>query len=473
MLEGTVGTFEAPPRSPTWLPARYPPRPGGAVRSGSLPYGPRSSRYEHVKHQDRAVIRTRLAMIAIAGVVMVAALAVLVQPATTPTGRAQGPGTPPGMDVAAAPVLGASLSGRTADEVDAALADGRCGEQEGVVARDECWGALFTDVAAMRGVDVALETIHEVGAVHEGIALTCHEWTHFVGRTALKLHPVLDDALSFDDRRCQFGFRHGVMEEYAADASEPEMRAMVGSFCDKTAAPTPDDESAELERGECLHAMGHAASVYSPADVAGAVTLCDEMPDPGDRQACAGGALMEYGNSFITVAEYGEEVEAGPGSSKITSEEARNLCTILPDTYGSECFRRINMFWGPEFDTDFKSMFDRCVAEAGEHAAMCGRSLGEWAHRKASVPSGPDAPRLVAEAIMGFCTAGGTATMQAECLAGAATPRRMNELWANVPEEDWTEVCDLAPVEIRTPCEQAEAEAEGMYTNAGRIGVSP
>ena len=341
----------------------------------------------------------------------------------------------------------------------AALESGDCEAAGSYVQVTECWTALFADLTRSAGPAEALRSIVTVGEVQDSIALTCHEWTHVVGRVAFAEIGDVDEALTFDDRRCQFGYRHGVMEDYAKDASPEEMQVLMGSFCD--ASP-----KGSLEEGECLHALGHSASAYSSDDVVAAVTMCDLVPETGRRLQCVGGALMEYGNSFVSRTLYDEQPATGPGSAQITDDDARHLCDILPSEYTQECFLRIGNFWGPVLDRDFAEMARRCDAEAGEYVKWCMLSMGEWVNHQAAQESSAEGRELSAQMISKYCTAAGTSERQGWCLWGAVGPQRLGEMWSGAPEAEWTQVCATVPADVQVACLEAEADAEARFVLA-------
>lgn len=325
-----------------------------------------------------------------------------------------------------------------------------------------CWEATFAEVARIFSPPSALAAVHNWRSAFPDLANSCHEYTHVIGRIAYDVYGDPFEALSFDDRTCQYGYRHGVFESFAGTEGPERVREFATTVCEFPQGEF-SDEQYMLEVGECFHSVGHAAAVSNNTDVVAAVTLCDVYSDHETRRACAGGALMEFGNSFVLdkLGDGVADASHGPSTSRIDDATANNICTVLPENYADACYRRVANFWGPQPDSSVEKMVQRCSSEAGEHAGTCLKSVGEWAFRLSSSTPGDERMRAIAE----YCMPAPAGELRGSCLFGAALPLRANDLWAGKPSEEWYELCDLADEESRPVCEMAEEQALESVAN--------
>lgn len=268
--------------------------------------------------------------------------------------------------------------------------------------------ALFAAMDA-GGPGEALRSLRAVMAVDEDLSLRCHDRTHIVGRWTGANTADLTEALSHDDGLCQFGYMHGVMEGATEGLEPSEFIDMAPTLCDSYAGNTNLDQ--------CTHATGHGAANVISDDVYGALRLCDSLGD-SYAQDCAGGVLMEYGNSWrrqVAEAAGAPEVKVimgSPGTSMISADDARHLCEQVPGDYSTTCYQRLSSFWGPELGDDFTTFFARCLdVEAPLDRQACGYSAGEWANGRHGKPGRAQA--------VGICVAG-PGEVRTSCYQGIA-----------------------------------------------------
>jgi hypothetical protein len=304
-----------------------------------------------------------------------------------------------------------------------------------------CWTGRFEAVAARDGVAAALLSVQETGRSNTGVNSNCHDFNHKLGRWAYNDTRDVVEALTHDDRACQYGFMHGVLEAFAMDATDDEMRTNLEKVCEPRRA-TVKTPGLERDLGECLHGIGHAAAVHTQDDVFKALEWCrlgtNTIHEIG---SCTGGVLMEYGNSAIKKhGGNGPLAEAhGPGDSSIPDDVAMKLCTMVKDEFRRECWRRAGMFWGA-LKVAPTEMLRICVADARSDLDQCGAGVGDWVMRLSyeNVRDLNEVPQYIADA----CAA--EKSVEGWCLYGAVFPITGNAIWSNTDPAEWMNLCDLA-----------------------------
>lgn len=328
-----------------------------------------------------------------------------------------------------------------------------------------CWEEAFSIYTAKYDVSKVLSSIHEWETAVPELNSVCHELSHRVGRASYDRFKSAEDALAHDDRKCQYGYRHGVFEAFASAEGPAGVNKLASTICEIYAnTPGLTEDERNLEIGECLHSVGHAAAVANPTDVKAAVDTCGVFESESSKQGCAGGVLMEFVNSYM-LANLGTGVgdaEHGPSLSKIDDATVENLCTILDSAYARECFRRVPPMWGIKAKKDTKSLVARCQAQAGDYIKECMFGIGEWLFR---ATTSSETIKARSEEIVKLCGAAPSGEQRGSCVSGAARPFRSNDLWAGKSKEQWTELCDLLDIPSRPACEEAEITAEESFKN--------
>lgn len=328
-----------------------------------------------------------------------------------------------------------------------------------------CWEEAFSEYTSKYEVEKVLSSIHVWADPIPELNSICHELSHRVGRASYDRYKSAEEALTHDDRKCQYGYRHGVFEAFAGAEGPAGVSKLAGTIC-KVYANMPDltEDERNLEIGECLHSVGHAAAVAYPTDVKSAVSICGVFDSSSSKQGCAGGVLMEFVNSYM-LANLGTGVgdtQHGPSLSKIDEATVENLCTILDSAYAQECFRRVPPMWGIKAKKDTKTLVARCQAQAGAFISECMFGIGEWLFRATTTS---ETTKARAEEIVRLCGAAPAGDQRGSCVSGSARPFRSNDLWAGKTKDQWTELCDLLDVPSRPACEKAETASEDSFNN--------
>lgn len=321
-----------------------------------------------------------------------------------------------------------------------------------------CESARFTAIGERDGVPRALAAVQEAGQADPSRQAWCHDIEHAIGRWAYQRLKDIPALLEYNDRTCQFGYIHGAFEEFAATATDAEMRSTFPIAC---AALTNTRKVAGSERdwGECLHALGHAAAVHTSKDLVQALEWCRLAgSDKPTSDSCAGGVFMEYGNSYIKTKTGVEQTSAGdhgPGQSVISDDLIPVLCSKVAALYARECWNRIGSFWGPAGIPDAE-MLKKCATDAGEYASKCAYSVGTWLMR-AAYSNARDAVG-VSKFIAAVCNTG--ASLAGPCFAGAVYPIVGNEIWTDLPTDEWMDLCDrAATTDAASFCRKSELGA--------------
>lgn len=326
-----------------------------------------------------------------------------------------------------------------------------------------CWEEQFSSLASRYDIKKVLASIKTWRTSFGDITGFCHELEHRVGRTAYDRLQSVSDALRLDDRDCQYGYRHGVFEAFASQAGPEAVSQAAGTICEtyKELKDLNDNEM-NLEIGECLHALGHAAAIANPDNVVAAVTVCDAVVERSSKIGCAGGVLMEFVNSYLlaNLKDGVADEQHGPSKSKIDKQTVDKLCTLLPSDYLEECFRRVPPMWGVSYQTDTAPMIERCQKEAGEFIEQCLFGVGEWIFRLIGREATPE-QRV--SATIKYCTPAPSGDLRGACTTGSVRPMRANDLWAGRPESEWLEVCDLLDEPSKPKCEKAEQDAADSF----------
>ena len=333
-----------------------------------------------------------------------------------------------------------------------------------------CWAGLLNKVTMFAGPSAALKSLHESSSTRVLLGSMCHELEHAIGQEAFSLSMDVALTMRHADTKCQYGYVHGVLESYAKQSSRASVESSFVTVCAQFDNPT----DTPLLIVECTHGLGHAASIIENQSMSKAVLLCDLLgAQTRSSVYCAGGVLMEYGQSLLKrTSGVGSAASGahGPGMSVLTPGEARNPCESIPDRYKAQCWARISLFWGGEFKDDVDGLIERCSKEAELWVSLCNRSAGEWVLRRGQVHpySGSD----LREYVISHCK---TAAIDqfGSCLAGAVFGQTLTEIALNVPFAETLKLC----AEVRVPlankeCRAAEREAVMSVSDRSlRVGI--
>ncbi len=168
----------------------------------------------------------------------------------------------------------------------------------------------------------------------------CHVLGHYLSQKETAKDPSLwKDVFARAPRGiCSNGAIHGAFQERfnadaLPDATVDELKAELLAICDARENWKPTG----LERGSCLHALGHLTMYATGGDIDRSLTLCDELVPPqggyrGETQLCYDGAFMQIfqpleSEDIALVAHYGID----------NFTKAKALCSSYTDEQFGSC----------------------------------------------------------------------------------------------------------------------------------------
>lgn len=136
------------------------------------------------------------------------------------------------------------------------------------------------------------------------------------------------------------GCRHGAIQAYLESRQSLDSVALNG-LC----APYRDPFSAtgRWQLFQCVHGMGHGLIMMLGGDLPRALTSCDMLSDPWDRDACYGGAFMEnimrataphHPASELAASHHGHQA-----FQAIDSTDLLYPCSIVANQYQRACYQ--------------------------------------------------------------------------------------------------------------------------------------
>jgi hypothetical protein len=198
-----------------------------------------------------------------------------------------------------------------------------------------CLEGSFVGIARTNGVNSALKSLEGLIKEQGQARYFCHEVSHSIGRTSLRLNQTLAAAFRDGYDVCDFGYYHGIVEGAAAGLDDAAFRDAVSSLCGEFA------NAEELFFLQCTHGLGHAAARRTNNDMLRALEFCDAIDDQGGlagarlanaRNGCGTGVTMEW---FATATIS----EDPPVTPKV--EEPRDVCHQVPAEWAAECYEYV------------------------------------------------------------------------------------------------------------------------------------
>ena len=198
-----------------------------------------------------------------------------------------------------------------------------------------CLEGSFVHIARTSGVNTALKSLEGLIKEQGQARYFCHEVSHSIGRTSLRLNKTIAAAFRDGYDVCDFGYYHGIVEGAAAGLDDEAFRGAVSSLCGEFA------NAEDLFFLQCTHGLGHAAARRTNNDMLRALEFCDAIDDKGGltgarlanaRNGCGTGVTMEW---FATATIS----EDPPVSPKVA--EPRDVCHQVPEEWAAECYEYV------------------------------------------------------------------------------------------------------------------------------------
>ncbi|MGH7702729.1 MAG: hypothetical protein ACREMO_06520, partial [Gemmatimonadales bacterium] len=183
-----------------------------------------------------------------------------------------------------------AANGSTAQGDSAAIAAqayAQCG-QLALDDKEKCYERILLTLVAQDKVRLAMGSLHLIGERDVDVSHFSHQYAHGIGIASY----TPDQEVGTVFRNCtevyQSGCYHGVIQAYFM--SRPQVDAKdVAALCVDFTQSGAD----QWLRFQCVHGMGHGLTMFYDHDLPRALTGCDLLEKPWDRESCYGGAFME------------------------------------------------------------------------------------------------------------------------------------------------------------------------------------
>lgn len=157
---------------------------------------------------------------------------------------------------------------------------------------------IISDYYQKLGPDIMLDAIEE--------DKYCHNKGHNIGRVIFDKTKDLNQSLQICSSRCTTGCFHGVLMELFGQDSEHltlnSIQKKITTICDLNLIQS------KVEKGSCIHGMGHALMNLSDYDLNKALSYCSLYQEPGLIYYCVDGAYMERDSKMAD-----EDIKVGMG----------------------------------------------------------------------------------------------------------------------------------------------------------------
>ena len=198
-----------------------------------------------------------------------------------------------------------------------------------------CLEGSFVGIARERDVNSALQSLEQLMEQQGQVRYFCHEVSHAIGRTSLRINGTIAAAFRDGYDACDFGYYHGIVEGAAAGFDDAQFTNAMSELCSNFAS------AEDLFFLQCTHGLGHAAARRTNNDMLRALAFCDAIDDAGGltgvklanaRNGCGTGVTMEW---FATATL----TENPPVTPKV--ERPRDVCHQVPTEWAAECYEYV------------------------------------------------------------------------------------------------------------------------------------
>lgn len=160
-------------------------------------------------------------------------------------------------------------------------------EQQGLSASGrECYEAYLTHLLQQSGAEKAVSQLGVFEKESPIVKTYCHAIAHNLGHEGYKYYGNAKEALSQGSMDCFAGYFHGVLEIALPEAADYQ-QAIVDA-CTGTGG-----QDGEFRFYQCVHGLGHGVTAYRQYDVEKALSDCDLLASPWQKESCWGGVFME------------------------------------------------------------------------------------------------------------------------------------------------------------------------------------
>lgn len=280
--------------------------------------------------------RARAVVVAVVVAALLAAAAVALgstSPAAVPSdaaagtevepGTRPGPGSSDGSPIAAAggDVVSASTGTEPrATDPDALEAEQaayrslqRCVPPQTEPPHANCIAELLVEATDEHGMRAASDAIARIISEFGEVEWMCHPAAHASGSLAFTKNGNAAETMKNLNTTCGAGFLHGVLDGFGKSKPPLEDYVTLGEACYW--------EGIAAQPGLCFDGIGHAVW-NGTTDVDASARVCASMPEPGARDACTEGVLMQMYDPANEEATF--PLEDAP-------EDLPGICANWPD----------------------------------------------------------------------------------------------------------------------------------------------
>ena len=255
-------------------------------------------------------------------------------------------------------------------------------EQCSLRPRDEqgtCYEQALADIVQRSGPQPALAVLEQLVASAPGTQENAHHLAHHVGRIAYARYHDMPQAFTSCTNAFASGCYHGVLEAHLSGTPHLAPRD-VAEICRGVRDPLRPAFTHFL----CVHGLGHGLVMYFHDDMFTALTFCDALPDPFDRENCYGGAFMQNVMAFRAQGNGGHDHHgnhaghAAPAKPRKLLDPADPLypCTEVAVKYRRSCYLMQSSAVLLLNGGDFAKTFLACQNVPAEYRNICLQSIG-------------------------------------------------------------------------------------------------
>ncbi len=200
------------------------------------------------------------------------------------------------------------------------------------------------------GPEVAMQVLEEMiasplfsfNAANEG-----HSLAHAIGRITAQHFGGTGDAFLRCPTALDYGCQHGFLEDALIRVDSPA--EAVTNICESLpAVPT-------IGRPNCYHGSGHGVMMNASYDLAEALAVCDQVPDP---LSCFTGVAMEN----VSGKTSGRIQELYAEHDSFEKDNPLAPCDTLTDTlHRRACYRQHMPYLASYFSHDLQDVVDACL----------------------------------------------------------------------------------------------------------------
>ena len=364
--------------------------------------------------------------VAVAGVLVVGALAVVLVGAVAASGDATS--ATPGAFLPPHPVAGQFRPD------DTKLAD--CSEQA-------CYEQAFGNIAFRRGPKAAIATFERrIAEVEDG----CHRIAHAIGAASLaRYRGNVARTFAEGTSSCWSGYYHGVLERSLLSVGSYSRGALAsvarGLCADRQVRAVP------WLAYQCLHGLGHGLMLTTGYDLRRSLDVCHRLAPAWDAEACKGGVFMENLNPMN-----------GGQSRWLRADDPLYPCGAVVRADRYECFKRSTTRILAVIGFDWERVAGTCASLEREFVSACFTSYG----RDVSAQNGRE-PSEIAR----LCELARPYGAERRCISAAAM-----DITSNYAEgEQAAELCDSLVPDLRAACYRGLGFVLGRFraTSAERL----